>query len=172
MGWTFTREASRADIIAERIRSWSNDTHAGGTLRHCTKGNVLWTVRAIIDKRAGSTERYIGCDLLQSESGYGWEYKDMCESMHPHYYPCPLGYLDMVPVACAAWRERVREYHARQERRLRVGATYTLIGRTVPHVEIVSLRPLLGRYNGCTYRVSKSYIGDELRGEGTSCPRI
>ncbi len=108
------------------------------------------------------TERYIGCDLLRCERGYGWGYKDLCESVHPYYYSCPLAYLEMVPVACETWRERVREYHARQKRRLRVGATYTLIGRTVPHVEVVSVRPLLGRYNGCTYRVSKSYIGDEL----------
>ena len=34
--------------------------------------------------------------------------------------------------------------------------------RTVPHVEVISVRPLRGRFNGCTYRVSKSYIGDEM----------
>ena len=170
MGWTFTRDAKRADIIAERIEAWSNDTHAGRTLRHCTKGNVLWTVREITDKRAGTTEHYIGCDLLQDERGYGWGYKDMCESSGPYYYSCPLDYLAMVPVACEAWRERVREYHARQRRRLKVGATYALIGRTVPHVEIVRLRPLIGRYGGCTYRVSKSYVGDEIPG-GKLCPR-
>lgn len=170
MGWTFTREARRADIIAERIASWSNDTHAGQTIRHCLKGNVLWTVRAIIDKSTHRIERYIGCDLLQREKGFGWGYKDMCESAHPYYYSCPLAYVEMVSVACEAWRERVRDYHARQKRRLRVGATYTLIGRTVPHVEIVRLRPLLGRYNGCTYRVSKSYVGDELS-EGKPCRR-
>ena len=170
MGWTFTRDARRADTIADRIGAWSNDTHAGRTLRHCTKGNVLWTVRDITDKRAGTTERYIGCDLLQSERGYGWGYKDICESAHPYYYSCPLAYLELVPVACEAWRKRVREYHAHQKRRLLVGATYTLIGRTVPHVEIVSVRPLRGRYNGRTYRVSKSYVGDELS-EGEPCPR-
>ena len=172
MGWTFTRDASRADIIAERIEAWSNDTHTGRTLRHCLKGNCLWSVRSIIDKRTRRIERYIGCDLLQSERGYGWGYKDMCESSGPYYYSCPLAYLELVPVANPAWRERVREYHARQKRRLRIGATYTLVGRTISHVEIVSLKPLFGRYQGCTYRVSKSYIGDELKGEGTSCPRI
>jgi hypothetical protein len=170
MGWTFTRDATRADIVAERVEAWSNDTHAGQTTRHCLKGNVLWTVWSIIDKRNHRIERYIGCDLLQSERGYGWGYKDMCESMDPYYYSCPLDYLTIVPVACEAWRERVREYHARQKRRLRVGATYTLVGRTIPHVEIVRLRPLIGRYNGRTYRVSKPYIGDEVL-EGRSCPQ-
>lgn len=171
MGWTFTRDTTRGDVIADRIAAWSNDTHTGRTLRHCTKGNVLWTVREITDKRAGMTERYIGCDLLRCERGYGWGYKDMEESSGPYYYSCPLAYLEMVPVACEAWRARVREYHARQKRRLRVGATHTLIGRTIPHVEIVRLRPLRGRFNGRTYRVSKSYIGDELL-EGKPCPRI
>ena len=167
MGWLFTQGATRADIIADRVRTWSNDTHAGRTLRHCTKGNVLWTVRELTDKATGITERYIGCYLLQRERGYGWGYKDMCESMHPYYYSCPLAYLEIVPTECEPWRERVREYHARQSRRLTVGVTYALIGRTIPHVEIVSLRPLRGRHNGTTYRVSKSYIGDELpHGDG------
>lgn len=143
MGWTFTKEATRADIIAECIQEWSNGTHASRTLRHCLKGNTLWSVREITDKRTGTTERYIGCDLLIGQRGYGWGYKDLCESMDPYYYSCPLAYLDMVTVACEVWRERVREYHAHQKRRLRVGATYTLVGRTILHVEIVSLRPFV-----------------------------
>jgi hypothetical protein len=162
MGWTFTKDATRADIIAERIRAWDNDTHAGRTLQRCTVGNVLWTVRELTDKRTGTTERYIGCDLLERERGYGWGYKDMCESSGPFYYSCPLGYLEIVPVACEEWREQVRAYHALRKRRLKVGTTYQLIGKTVPHVEIVSLRPLLGRFSGTTYRVSKSYIGEAV----------
>ena len=62
----------------------------------------------------------------------------------------------MVPVACEKWRELVREYHERFKRPLRAGVAYTLIGRTIPHVEIVSIKPLRGRFNGWTYRVSKS----------------
>ena len=100
MGWTFTRDATRADVIADRIEAWSNDTHAGQTIRHCLKGNVLWTVRSIIDKGSRRVERYIGCDLLQRERGYGWGYKDLEESSGPFYFSCPLGYLAMVPVAC------------------------------------------------------------------------
>lgn len=165
MGWSFTPDATRADIIGARIEAWSSNTHAGRTLRHCTKGNVLWTVRELTDKRSGQVEQYIGCDLLQSERGYGWGYKDMEESSHPYYYSCPLDYLAAVPVACEAWREGVREYHTRRKQRLRVGTTYALINRTIPRVEIVRLRPLLGRYNGCTYRVSKSCVGAVEGGE-------
>ena len=162
MGWLFTRDATRADVIVSRIRTWETDTHTGRTLRYCLKGNVLWTVRETTDKATGIMERYIGCDLLQRERNYGWGYKDLCESMHPYYYSCPLAYLAIVPVACEPWRAAVREYHAKQARTLTVGATYTLIGRTIPHVEIVSLRPLRGTFNGTLYRVSKSYIGEPI----------
>jgi len=71
MGWLFTQGATRSDVIADRIRPWETDTHAGRTLQHCTKGNVLWTVRENIDKNAETVERYIGCDLLQRQQGYG-----------------------------------------------------------------------------------------------------
>ena len=182
MGWLFTQGATRADIIADRIRLWETDTHTGKTLKHCTKGNVLWTIREVTDTQAGTTFRYIGCDLLQCQRGYGWGYKDLCESSHPYYYTCPLTYLDAVPVANQAWRQCVRDYHAKQSRRLVVGAVYALTGRTIPHVEIVSLRPLRGRYDGRLYRVSKSYIGDEIQSTvgsltigwkgGVSCPPV
>lgn len=162
MGWLFTEGATRSDVIAKRVATWQSETQAGRTLRHCAKGNVLWTVRELTDKPRGTTERYIGCDLLQGQRGYGWGYKDMCESMHPYYYSCPMAYLTIVPVACEPWREQVRAYHAQQARRLIIGATYQLIDRKMPYVEIVSLRPLRGRFNGATYRLSKSYIGEVI----------
>jgi len=110
----------------------------------------------------------------------------MCESMHPYYYSCPLAYLDAVPVACEEWRQLVLQYHAKQARRLTVGVTYALIGRSVPHVRIVSLRPLRGTYMGWTYRVSKTYVGEAIPNSdangsaaqavpaegGAACPRI
>ena len=64
------------------------------------------------------TERWITCDLLRYQMGYGWGYKDMEESMHPCYYSCPLGYLDMVPIdqygGNDQWREAVKVHHARR----------------------------------------------------------
>ena len=52
----------------------------------------------------------------------------MSESVHPYFYYCPLGYLDMVPLEVyggyAEWRELVRQYHARsiEKRRARKAA--------------------------------------------------
>lgn len=55
-------------------------------------------------------------------------------------------------------------YYAEYDRlaALRIGATYHLIRRTIPHVTILSVRPVIGSFNDKRYRVSRSYIGDEL----------
>ena len=40
----------------------------------------------------------------------------MDESVHPFFYSCPLGYLEMVPIETSGgnpeWRVGVRAYHA------------------------------------------------------------
>ncbi len=47
----------------------------------------------------------------------GWGYKELEESMHPYFYSCPLGYLNLVPIeqygGNAQWRSLVKQYHAR-----------------------------------------------------------
>lgn len=149
MGWLFTQGASRKDII-ERLTK--NETGYPQTLKHCTRGNILWSV---VENPNG--ERFIRCDKLQRGNG-GWGYKDMAESMHPFYYTCPLGYLDMVPVACEDWREKVREYHAKQLRKYEVGQVVELINSTIPRATITSSRPLCGEYRGTTYRIPKKMI--------------
>ena len=47
-------------------------------------------------------------------------HKPMCESMGPFYYSCPLGYLELVPVADEQWRECVRSYHAKRRKKREV----------------------------------------------------
>jgi hypothetical protein len=128
MGWLFTHGSTLKEQISERTTGWD---HAGENgvlirstcLRHCYRGGsfsgVLWSVwQRTFEKdgvEARPAERWIGCDLLQYQTGYGWGYKDQCEEMGPYQYSCPLGYLAMVPVACETWREGVRQYHARQK---------------------------------------------------------
>jgi hypothetical protein len=88
---------------------------------------VLWAVWERTFTKDGQTaqptERWIICDLLRHQKDYGWGYKDMEESMHPYYYSCPLGYLEMVPIdqygGHAEWRECVRHYHAQQAEKRR-----------------------------------------------------
>ena len=126
MGWLFTLGQTKKDLVARRTKAWDHATPDGAVitsvcLRHCYRGNaftgVLWTVweRTFTkdEQPVKPHERWIGCDLLRYRKGDGWGYKDMEESMHPYYYSCPLGYLELVPVACEKWREGVRSYHAR-----------------------------------------------------------
>lgn len=117
MGW-YGEPVSRRDKIAALTRSHSQ----ANCLRHCYRGNnfrgVLWGVwEATPEGEAahpGNPTRAISCDLLEYRDGM-WFNKPLSESCHPYYYSCPLGYLDMVPVANAAWREEVRKYHAKPE---------------------------------------------------------
>jgi hypothetical protein len=157
MGWLFTSGQTRSELIHRRTKSWANE-EAGleaKCLEHCTVGNVLWTVWEH-RHRDGAVQRYIGCDLMAPQRGYGWGYKDMEESMGPCYYSCPLKYLDQVPEPdsryAKEWRGKVRAYHAKRKA-LVIGATVKLERCSIPELTIVSLRPLLGMYAGIRYRI-------------------
>ena len=136
MGWLYGCY-DRKSQIADLVKGWENETPNGTVktyvLKHCYRGNafsgVLWVVfeRTIPNQ---STERFIACFKLEYRGGL-WGYKDMDESMGPHYYSCPLSYLDMTDPANGGdfinpcwdgkqceewsknWREHVREHHAR-----------------------------------------------------------
>lgn len=167
MGWLFTQGQTRAQLIQHLIRTQDSELARRVTLAHCTKGNVLWTVREVTYKTPASgylpgfAQRYIGCDLLACQRRYGWGYKDLCESMGPCYYHCPLAYLAMVPEANAHWRAAVRLWHERQSRPIHVGDLWSLVpGCTVRAVEIVSVRPLRGRGrpDGVLYRLKPELL--------------
>lgn len=132
MGWLFKRDYSRKDLIDHLTKSWERTTEQGilvGTtsLAHCYRGGVfsgsLWGVweRTFMKEEVETepNQRWITCDLLRYETGFGWGYKDMDESMHPYFFSCPLGYLKMVPIETFGgnekWREGVHSYHARQK---------------------------------------------------------
>jgi hypothetical protein len=131
MGWLFTHGSTRQGLIRERTANWDRTSEDGmlvktNCLAHCFRGNrfsgVLWAVWERTFTKDGQdaqpTERWITCDLLRYQMGYGWGYKDMEESMHPYYYSCPLGYLAMVPMdqygGNEKWREGVKAHHARR----------------------------------------------------------
>jgi hypothetical protein len=111
MGWLFKSGCSRRDLVAERTKDWERTTPEGVSVKttclaHCYRGGafsgVLWTVWGRSFTKDGvevqNTERWIGCDLLRSQKGFGWGYKDLDESMGPYFYSCPLKYLDLVPI--------------------------------------------------------------------------
>lgn len=157
MGWSFSYDQSRSELIAERTRSETQSDGRWNCLRHCTVGNVLWTVWEVIPGQPDKQPfRFIGCDLLApGGKRMGWGYKDMCESMGPCYYSCPLAYLDMAPVANARWREQVRAWHAKRNRKVDVGDVLVFEGLSIPEVKVIekSGRRLIGEYAGCRYRI-------------------
>lgn len=149
MGWYYCKP-SRNELI---------DELTNGSLAHCVRGNVLWSVHPT------DGGPIIACFLLAKSDGlYG--YKDMCESMHPYYFSCPLSYLAMAPVACEAWREGVRNYHRSQakardiERSVKHGDTLSLPEGCSPReMRIVSVRPLRGAdADGRIYSVPKRIL--------------
>lgn len=163
MGWDFTQGASKSDIIRQCTDGWESDHIKSVTLKSCIRGNVLWTVRELTHKKDGSKDRFIGCDLLGKDKGYGWGKKSLEESMGPTDHNCPLSYFDMVPCPkgpyAALWREEVRKYHERRSFKIKVGDILVLKSGCRPNqIEVSSVRPLKG-YAGCRlYKVPRRLI--------------
>lgn len=112
MGWDFAQGYKKKDVIADLTRGWESETSKCACLQSCVRGNVLWAVMETTNKVTGQVAKWIACNLLGAEKGFGWGSKNMSEAEFPYYFSCPLGYLDLVPVECAEWRGKVREYHA------------------------------------------------------------
>jgi hypothetical protein len=114
MGWS-SGWHSRSDLIRHLTTGQESKTYR--VLRHCFVGNNLWSV-AEVTPPGGTPERFIRLDMIRRYRADDWGYKDVEESMGPCETSCPLAYLDMVPDVPApygaAWRERVRAYHARR----------------------------------------------------------
>jgi len=114
MGWLYPYGASRKDIINERCAPWKWEKASGQTIKKCLRGNVLWRVVEVYCQPTGNFERYIACDLLQTDGTGNWGYKDMDESVGPYQTSCPLSYLKGTMVMNKDWRGWVREYHTRK----------------------------------------------------------
>lgn len=122
MGWYYTQHpGTKANYIAELLEPRTNSLTGAvmRPIRHCWRGGrfrgVLWSIwecTALEPHRA----RWIQCDILQCVGGC-WGHKPIEEAMHPFYFSCPLGYLDLAPVACEEWRAVVREHHVLARRK-------------------------------------------------------
>lgn len=167
MGWLFSNVFSeRSDFkqfIADRVKNENmvnfETKEAIGTftcLKHCVRGNVLWTVwevKRFDDEYSENVGKYIGCDLLKFSNG--WGYKDMEESVGPCYYTCPKSYLEMVPVKNQEWRDQVMAYHNAYTK---IKAGDVLVLTNGDKAKIVSKRPLHGIINGTRYRIPRRMI--------------
>lgn len=102
MGWLFshrTRDAQIQELVQDP-----------NCLDHTDTGERVWAVW-----RSADNSRFIACFLIDQQDGK-WGYKPIDETMGPCFYDCPLKYLDATPGRtegyAAAWREKVRAYHA------------------------------------------------------------
>ena len=125
MGWSYSHNATKESTIAELIRTYqsvkSDGSQTGRTIEtrvHRVVGNHLWAVKDVKDDAGNVLDSFIYLALLQKDDGC-WGYKDMDESMGPHYYDCPLTLLKLCEPSnqyAREWRERVQSFHAAKAR--------------------------------------------------------
>jgi hypothetical protein len=162
MGWLFGWDTRK-----ELINHLAKDNKV---MTHCMTGNNMW---AVVEgtRQDGTTVRFIALFLIRGRSNTrdGWGYKDLDESCGPTAVNCPLKYLKMVedyePVGYAKeWRERVREYWTKRNRKLEPGTRIKLYGR---EYEVVG-RPYRNKLDyavkdlecGGVYRMKKRQVTD------------
>lgn len=130
MGSTIIYGASRAGIIEEVTRGWSDPKTGAGckTLKHCTRGNVVYAVHENT-RKDGTRYRFIGVHMLLRD-GASWGYKSMTEEEGPHYHNCPVSYIELAEELAqpeglskyaTKWRAKVRELAALRSRKYNVG---------------------------------------------------
>jgi len=94
MGWDFCSNwKKKADVVAERVGDYSNDSNYE-LLAHKTTKSGLWTV--VRNRQTGL--KGICFDLIECQLG-DWGVKSMDEGMGPYSYDCPRAFLEMVPAA-------------------------------------------------------------------------
>lgn len=167
MGWLFTQGQTKSELV-EHL---TNGDSKIATHHQSVRGNRLWCVQENRDHPG----RFIVVYLMQSDPGYGWGYKAVCESMGPAEVDCPLYMLDAAPVAdseyAGHWRERVRAHHKARADRDRIIRSLALGDRVVftdgcrpAEVTVVSKKPLIGRCpNGNLYRVPRRMVAEVVR---------
>lgn len=155
MGYDFLRNATRQDVVAYCVKERPNRKY----LKHCLSGNILWAVMEHTEP-AGQKSLFIECFVLV-KSGGEWGYKAIGECQEPAYYSCPLSYLDMVPLANATWRQKVREYHSSRNRKFNIGDVLVFASSvSVPQVRVTGKEGsiLVGEYGGQNYRIPRRVL--------------
>lgn len=120
MGWSYTKGASKADMIRELNEDRRTETGEvfSRVLASCVRGSTLWQ---LWETTTGEEpKRWINCAMLSKLPDYGWGAKEVDECMGPADVSCPLSYIERASVDvqgfAADWRERVRAHHAQADR--------------------------------------------------------
>ena len=111
MGWMFLYECpTKKSLVQYLIRPQHNEEWHKETIRHCCRGNCLWTVERIWNDKTGADSKSIILYLMEKQDGC-WGSKDMCEGMGPYYFSCPTSYFKVAgpteDKGAQVWREKV-----------------------------------------------------------------
>jgi hypothetical protein len=167
MGWLSYSNTGKQAVVRQIKLDYD------ATTQWSLVGNNLWALYTVSQKDVDyNPNNVLGqkvillfrLEYFKNDKGYG--YKDMCESMHPYQYNCPLKFLKEATVTCQQWRDEVIKYHADKARinkkvkEICIGDLLTLRNCSVKEVRVTDTAPLRGR---CTrtnilYRIPKTYL--------------
>lgn len=115
MGWSFNTVDYGRKAFIESLTGSRHFAEGYTPIAHRVVGNHVW--QAVRVEATGHV--FIHLDLIAKERGAGWGYKGMSEYAHPYHYDCPLSLLDLctdtVSENALAWRQKVREHHAKRK---------------------------------------------------------
>lgn len=144
MGWTFQRKPANVKAELDGLLTWTSETGARRVLDSAIVNRTEYYAAVETLRPDGTREVWAAVFLLKfhprARDGYTFGYKDMCETMGPYAWRCPLRILDLLTATeneyAKGWREKCREYHARRAAlpRLREGMRLRVLGESVPTI--------------------------------------
>ena len=153
MGWTSYPNHSKSEVIHNIKSSYPAD------MQWSLAGNNLWGLYT-----TSTGDNAILLYLLQSFGKNEYGYKDLCESVHPYQYNCPLKFLKQAKVECQEWRDEVVKFHENASKvrklaaNLMIGDIIQLKNSRIKEVRVVSVNPLRGVANNVVYKIPKTMI--------------
>jgi hypothetical protein len=153
--WIYGYASRKLVIEGALIRLW--DAYGGKILAHTARGNIIW---AVVSKPHYSVDLH-AIVLIPMERGVDWKYRFYSERDHLKWVTCPESFLAQTHKSMqrnAVWRAKVREYHQKRRKQVRVGDRLYISLKGVPEVIVTRLNPLAGVYGGKEYRIPRRMI--------------
>jgi hypothetical protein len=150
MGWTFQEKPLNVKAELDGLLTWTSETGARRVLDSAIVNRTEYYAAVETIKPGGAREVWCAVFLLKfhprARDGFTFGYKDMCETMGPYVWRCPVRILDLLTGTdneyALRWREACREYHARRAAlpKLKEGMRLRIVNESVPTVAGIPLR--------------------------------
>ena len=162
MGWTSFTNTNKKEVIAEIKSMYPSD------MEWSLAGNNLWGLFELQNDTAKYVkgQKVILLYLLQSCGKNEYGYKDLCESMSPYQYNCPVKFLKAAVVQSPEWREEVVKFHSGKRTMrdhiasIKIGDIIKLKNCKIKEVKVVGTNPLRASAmnSNVVYRIPNSFI--------------